>query len=206
MRCPSSTARITRRPATSELIVINVPLTGRHQCKRGAERRATTPPQSTPEAEVRTSRGTRMNTRVALGRLSVTGDATLAVCSRSSTERFSMAMRLFLVLLEAAACVGAALLSSGVIAPYCSRVIANISFRASENISVEAAGLNASGLHSRPRSSAAAPETQADTAGHSRYCAFFGRGFDADRYNLRYTVVFLPVVGNCPGKCFRRLT
>ena len=24
---------------------------------------------------------------------------------------------------------------------------------------------------------------------------FFGRGFDTDRYDLRYTVVFLPVVG-----------
>ena len=23
----------------------------------------------------------------------------------------------------------------------------------------------------------------------------FGRGFDTDRYNLRYTVVFLPVIG-----------
>ena len=34
---------------------------------------------------------------------------------------------------------------------------------------------------------------------------FFGRGFDTDRYNLRYTVVFLPVVGKLLLKMLQKI-
>ena len=34
---------------------------------------------------------------------------------------------------------------------------------------------------------------------------FFGRGFDTDRYDLRYTVVFLPVVGKLLLKTLQQI-
>ena len=45
------------------------------------------------------------------------------------------------------------------------------------------------------RSLSHSSKAQAVQPGTRDAVRFFGRGFDTDRYNLRYTVVFLPVIG-----------